>query len=304
MIQVVVSCTERKSAPANPSLSVAALAHDTFDDRLAGWLRALGAAPRTTAAADLYRGEHWAVARSMITAGRVKVRVASAGYGLVSADTLLAPYSATFAPGLADSVATIGDPMSLDAQRVKWWQSVQEQNRSFTTTFGALASQGPLVIAASRPYLAAMAPEILVAAAGHPGRVVIASVSEPPASLAHLRPPATGRLRTVLGGSMQALNGRLARALVDEVDENCLSLQSAAAFTARLLSDAPPLEQFNRKTLSDDEVVGFIRAKAERLSATSHSALLRLLRDEGMACEQSRFRRLYGLAVGNDERAH
>jgi hypothetical protein len=63
-----------------------------------------------------------------------------------------------------------------------------------------------------------------------------------------------------------------------------------------LKSIAPSLEQprsFDRTILNDKQIATFIRKNSRKNSKTSSSATLRLLRDEGFACEQKRFRRIY-----------
>lgn len=249
-------------------------------------------AERDTPAIDLYQGEHWSVARRIHAASLADVWVASAGFGLVHISTKLRPYAATFSSGHPDSVALpeCAD-VSVETQLSEWWSALQSEPRLPTVGLDQVAQRGPVVLAASRPYVSAMRHEI--AAAASVGQIVIASASPAPAAVAHLCPPANGRLRQILGGSMQSLNVRLAEAIVLNVDAAELTVGTASTFVGSLSVRAPESVRYDRRPLSDEEVVLFIRQQLALGSASSWSPLLRALRDNGMACEQRRFRRLF-----------
>jgi hypothetical protein len=57
------------------------------------------------------------------------------------------------------------------------------------------------------------------------------------------------------------------------------------------LKRLPAFSRPDRRPLSDDAVVAFIRRNTS--AASSHTALLRSLRNSGLACEQSRFREIF-----------
>jgi hypothetical protein len=160
-------------------------------------------------------------------------------------------------------------------------------------TIGELSSEGPVIVAASRPYLIAMERELHAAALVSPGRVVLSTVGDVPSTLRPLNTPGDGSLRTVLGGSMQAVTVRLAARIAESIDESSLTMDAASELTRALMAQARPLDRFSRRALSDREVTQFIRQALETAGPRSCSALLRELRDAGMACEQSRFRTLY-----------
>src|SRR5581483_11722789 len=92
-------------------------------ERAAGWLKLLrrGTAG-TVPAAELYLGDHWAVVRELATRPGVRVWVCSAGYGLVSVESPLRPYSATFAAGEPDSVCVGAEDVT--ATRRAWWRAL------------------------------------------------------------------------------------------------------------------------------------------------------------------------------------
>jgi hypothetical protein len=294
VIHVVVSCTERKSLPPLPSLRASQLTRDSFRHRLESWVTNLASAASALRVAELYQGEHWSVAREIVAEPHAKVLVASAGYGLLDVESFIAPYAATFVSGQPDSITLATSSAEMDAQRRLWWCELRERApQQERRSLAALAADGPLLVAASRPYLAAMAEELIEADNASPGHVVLTTTGDVPAGLRHLRTAATGALRTLLGGSMQAVSVRLAAHIVRKVPEGKLTHASANALTERLMADASPLERHSRSPLTDDDVLAYIVSAMSDATPPSCSALLRTMRDEGLACEQKRFRRLY-----------
>ncbi len=297
MIHVVVSCTERKSVQPQQSMRASDLPRHGFDQRLNSWIENVAAAAPSIRVADLYQGEHWAIVRSLIAGNRSKVWVASAGYGLLDPLALVASYSATFASGHADSVSIEKSRTTVDAERRAWWRALRERvPQSESRSLAELGADGPVVIAASRPYLAAMRDELVEIQNLMPGRLILATTGAVPTELHSVRTAATGALRTLLGGSMQAVSVRLAAKIIQAISENELTATTAGHLTERLMAEASPLERHSRSPLTDGEVSAYIASALDTAKPPSCTALLRRLRDEGKACEQARFRSLYQAA--------
>src|SRR4051794_9731971 len=97
-LHIVAACSQRKRLPPPVALRLRELAGLPFDQRASAWTdRLRSVEPATCRAADLYAGDHWRhtleaaeTARRHIP--RVELWVASAGYGLVSAESWLKPY--------------------------------------------------------------------------------------------------------------------------------------------------------------------------------------------------------------------
>jgi hypothetical protein len=293
VVHVVMSCSDRKSVGPVPELRVSSLPNGTLDFRLSTWIDRLSHARPQTLARLLYQGEHWTVGRALLERRGVSVWIASAGYGLISAEAPIASYQATFAGGQPESVIGPLSGSVGDAGRASWWQGLQSRPERDGPILVELAVDGPIVIAASRSYLVAMEQEIVEAASRSPGRVIVATTGHVPSKLRGLRTPGDGRLRAVLGGSMQALNARLAARIAELGDDDSINNQSANDLTRELMTSAPPMDRYARESLSDHEVAAFIQDALVSLGPTSCSVLLRRLRDQGMACEQSRFRTIY-----------
>ena len=296
MIHVVVSCSDRKSMPSAPQLRASVLPRGSFGKRTASWMKRAGQAPGLATAASLYQGEHWSVARDLALQDGIELWVASGGFGLISQGAKICGYSATFTPGCADTVTLASTAKAIDRERKQWWTALQAlKSPDHRSSIPQLAAEGSVVIAASRPYLSAMESEILDAALLAPRRVMISTVGPVPTRLQSLCAGGDGSLRNVLGGSMQAVNARLAQRIVTTIADKDLTVDAARRLTASLLTGAAPLIRFNRRTLTDQEVRAYIADAIGNSNGitTSCSSLIRVFRDAGMACEQSRFRDLF-----------
>ena len=97
---------------------------------------------------------------------------------------------------------------------------------------------------------------------------------------------------------MQAVSIRLASKIVECIDETELTRDAVNELTSKLMATASPLVNYGRSPLTDEEVSSFVAKALKADGPISCSALLRTMRDSGMACEQSRFRRLYWATRG------
>jgi hypothetical protein len=101
-------------------------------------------------------------------------------------------------------------------------------------------------------------------------------------------------MRTVLGGTATSLNVRTARAWL----ERCTASPTLFSTEARLTWDqwtsrVRVLEKYERVPMTDRQVVAFVREALRREPSLSRTQALRLLRDQGRACEQRRFAALF-----------
>ena len=109
--------------------------------------------------------------------------------------------------------------------------------------------------------------------------------------------PGDARLQHVLGGTRQALNVRVLAHLLRE-HHGPLTHDAASDALDHLLSRQPALVRHDRRRCSDAEVADFIRTRLQTDPSLSHSRLLREFRDDGNACEQSRFAALFAADEG------
>jgi hypothetical protein len=295
-IHVVVTCTNRKTRTVPAHLSLAHVHATNVVQQAAKWITRLGReqADSGVPARDLYAGEHWTIARGLPDYGgtheKVYLWACSAGYGLIPASAPIHPYAATFAPGHADSVP--GDPGH-------WWRTLSEwegPEPGQPRTIVALTQAYPdalFMLMLSPPYLRACHNDIRAAItkASHPDSFLLISAgTRRPGDLGDIFLPADARLQSCLGGTRQALNVRVGERLLKE---RIRSRIDAANYLNELLQAQPPLMRYDRKNLSDEEVISLIMDGLARSPGASASRLLREFRDSGYACEQGRFGELY-----------
>jgi hypothetical protein len=244
-------------------------------------------------AQDLYAGEHWDVARripSCIGTLDIRLWVCSAGYGLIPADAPIRPYSATFSPGHADSVA--GGRHGAE----HWWAGLIEWPGPVAAprTLAQLVASDPrarVLAVLSGSYVGACRRDLIAAASS--GNLSVASAGARQAKdLEGFVLPIDGRLQALVGGTRQSLNARVVAHLLgagvvdhDDMHERLITILKAQ----------PPIRRYNRRQMSDDDVRSFIRRHRSEDPSVTHSRLLRQLRTSGFACEQSRFARLFRL---------
>ncbi|PRP96520.1 hypothetical protein ENSA5_35960 [Enhygromyxa salina] len=302
-VHIVASCTERKRASVPKDLRVRALADGPVEQRAARWLVKLASSEATPKQArDLYGGEHWKLVLELESAlrderDRIELSVASAGYGLVSADEPLRPYSATFAARQPDSVVRPQD------QSDAWWRVICAGRGAPNCLETLVAGAEGLVVIASAKYLRAMLPDLLRArdALPDPDHLVVFAGSD----LAELGPSlirVDARVQVALNtrpddrlrGSKQGLAARTAKELLCRTRTWPPTATSLAKAYHRLVADVMPPPILDRVRHEDDGVRAFIGKSLEENPRAGWTSLLRAWRSSGQACEQKRFKRLHG----------
>jgi hypothetical protein len=210
----------------------------------------------------------------------------------------LRPYAATFTFGHSDSVGGTTDSIQ------RWWDhhtDWQGPVAGSPRSVASLAAQAPgahMLVVLSAMYLRACARDLvaLVEQLRHPEQLTIISVGgSAPRELREFVLPADGHLQTVVGGTLGALNVRLAAQLLRTALNTPPNRQAFADGLARLQQQAGQRPVFQRTPMTDDQIRAFI---LERLTEQStHTALLRQLRSSGLACEQRRFAQLFAATV-------
>ncbi len=301
-LNILVTCSNRKRIPAPEQLRLGRLREAPLERRCALWVRGLERVEAPSLPAwRMYQGEHWQVAQELprivrARGGQASMWICSAGYGLIQEDAHIKPYQATLTIGHADAVA--GARMQVS----RWWHELAgwagPEGRG-PRTIAQLAASRPresFLVVASGAYLAALENDLLQAAEqlDDPESLLILSASaQPKGGLGPHLLPADSRLQRLVGGARQALNVRIARLLLNSLGPAELGLARASRFLAGLLEEQPPPRGRHRRPLDDAEVIAFIRRQLERQPELSKTPLLRRLRQEGQACEQGRFGRLY-----------
>lgn len=302
-LHIVATCSDRKSQPAAVRLRDAR--GRSIAERFAEWRSAIRSTKaERTKAEELYQGGYWTIVRDLPSVAtamgwRPKLWISSAGYGVVSGDAELVPYSATFTPGHIDSVTRSNRD---DVAMTDWWHCATASRGRLGRSISSIAEDDPrstILVLGSPLYLSAMMRDLAASVDQVRGRggVFIVSSKIPSAepTLEDTWIPSRGELQQALGGALVSLHARAARQLLRLVKPSDFVKENVSTMTKKL-EDQVTGEVKKRvagTAMTDDDVLRFIRSKVGTDAKVSHTRLLRELRDSGQACEQGRFRRLF-----------
>ena len=238
--------------------------------------------------------------------------ICSAGYGLISPESRICSYSATFSPYERDSVTRGFDA---DARRIatpQWWSSLAKwrgpegsELRSITAVARRYPTV-PLLVVASPNYLQALDQDLTRAVTILADSSLLLITSAGTRKFGKLTDhllPCDARLQSCLGGTRGTLNIRIAERLLRYMGRGPIRLERQKSQLRQLLRKQPPIQQYFRQAITDAQVKEFINSELKRNGVASRTVLLRKLRDGGKACEQSRFAGLYGDVVSNEKSA-
>jgi hypothetical protein len=254
-------------------------------------------------AIDLYRGNSWSIIRKMYGHPKygknLRLWIVSAGHGLISADTLVAPYAATFSDGHADSVkpmrpqaCTTGDWWKY---LVKWRRREKHEVASISDIAEKFPDQ-PLLIAISKEYLSATYDDITKARTylSSPDKmVIICTGAEKNGDVVENFLPCDARFENHFHCCRADLNARLLASIVKSHRPSEISASQLRSSYARKMSKLPKTAYPKRSRVEDRDLEAFIMFYLLKQSISSYTNLLRLLRSEGCGCEQKRFRKLF-----------
>lgn len=319
MINVVVTCTKKKRKgpqfPLSEGLQLGSI-KGNLDRRFQQWVDNISSAevPRVTAK-NLYIGDHWSVACSIPqTIPDIKLWVCSAGYGLITPESKIKPYSATFSTHNFDSVG------STIEENQKWWAMLNEyrgemfcdpeQPRSITE----IASQDPgshILVIASKNYLNAIQHDVSEATSTLYDRFNLAIISagtRNPGAFSDNLIQCDARFGQIVKGALRSLNIRIGREILSQgIVPDTLAIGSDLVNAMKCGIDQiapnglPELRRYSdRQSQTDQQIKAFISDQLVINSAYTATKLLRELRQtHKKQCEQRRFSNLFS-AVKNE----
>jgi hypothetical protein len=309
-INIIASCTDRKRAPVDGPLLLRNVVSSNVEERANLWWDRLktNRGP-TVIASELYAGAHWSAVRNLPEIGRTagyhaKLWVISAGYGLVSADSFLHPYSATFARTNSDAVCLTGESALARRDCLQtWWSTLGDLKRAdgvLPPNIAELAAgrRGDyFLFIASPDYLSAVGADLIAAASQlyDPQRLIIVS-SNGGAGLKSLEAhtvPSDARLQSTVGGVLGSLHARVASLILENVGRWGFTAKAVRARLLEMMEAGEAPKRYNRESMDDAAVRAFVREAMDRTPRPSCTSLLRELRKSGRACEQKRFKNLY-----------
>jgi len=291
-LEIVASCTDRKKVQPQDDLQLGSIPGGPTQ-RLAEWRRRLrhSDAPRVRAG-ELYQGQHWKRITEAVDIARsrgwsTRLWILSAGLGLLPSNGHIVSYSATFASGTRDSVwRGRVDGSRADTLRW-WWRSLTEAELPSLSA----AASGPVVIVAGRTYIDAITEDLerIASDSSSASRVVIVSTGlDHPLGLRY-----DHRISAQVGGTLGSLNAALLRALAVDARNHGWHRDGMQKAVDRLMARAVDPVPAARQPCSDAQVVDYLTELRSSTPRITRSRALRALRDDGMACSQERFARLW-----------
>jgi hypothetical protein len=264
----------------------------------------------------MYSGDHWSIARSIPndSARRnlaVRLWICSAGYGLISPDTLIKPYRATFSKGQDDYVAVglmLDDPERASRQ---WWDRVCSSALHHPIgprSIAELAEQFgnvPMLVVMSADYLLAIRDDLrrtvsLPYFKTHLSIISSGTPSDHPLWRDHLLPSGADLAGTV-GGTLTSLNIRVARRLLEKLDAAEPDTETFSRLCRSI--KRKPYDIPQRREMTDQQIADFVKSSLRKHPGISRTPLLAVLRHSGRACEQSRVGRIYSSVVTAERRS-
>ena len=257
-------------------------------------------------ALNLYGGDHWVIAKSLINKYpnlNVNLWITSPGYGLINANDLITPYHATFSPNHPESVLTDHD-LSLSHANRNWWnllQHWQPKGIHGPRSIAELASINPknnMLIIGSARYMQLLRDDLsalFTIKSRHLENLYIISsgsnVRSGPLSANLL--PSDQRLRQILGGGDTSLNIRVARLVLQLLSDGKTGFRTVESILREILEGIPNVPPVLRRKVTDIEISTFISNLLSEDRKVSKTYCLQQIRAQGIACQEKRFKRIF-----------
>lgn len=305
IVHLLLGCSSRKRERPVTALQLRN-EREAFNERISGWIERLDATPRNIPANQLYKSDAWYLGRKFkqsLSNRGAKLWALSAGYGIVSGDAHVASYSATFSAGHADSIHRLGDILSPVEARRKWWCELSRwpgpDGEQWLRSVSSIAVHDPsatLVVCVGSKYLEAIDCDLREAQRKlvRPDQLIV--VTSKPCSALELEESwvqVPSSFRLLVGGTLGSLSVRTAIRIISELGLTEVTAAKANELIEDLSGSVSELPNFKRKKVDDDAVGEWIRTRLVEDPMLSKTSALRNFRDMGLACEQSRFGRLF-----------
>jgi hypothetical protein len=297
---LITTCTKRKRIPVPPSLRASSLRQDTQRNVFGEWQTRLDQNAPVDKASAIYCGRAFKEACEASREISAPLWIISAGLGFLFEGTMIPPYNLTITTSNPDSILTKikGDRFSAS----EWWREINGLRGAQNPISRLIADKSStlFVIALSQPYAVLIQDDLLSLPDPHIRRIRLIGLA--------LAPVLDSRLQEMLMPYDERFDGpdgnnvgtradfaqRAVRHFATEIVKNSQKSDPSghAEEVRHFLAGRSPRQIPVGRRLSDQEIMDVI-VKAWASSGGTRSEMLRLIRNTGIACEQSRFQRLY-----------
>lgn len=298
---ILIPCTDRKRRQPSEQLRARSLEPGSAREVADEWIKRVASADQKHPHEEVYCGRAYREAATAAKELSAELAVISAGLGVVRADRRIPSYSLTVAPGSEDTVL---NKITCDGARPDaWWSALKGKHDEGSGVQDILRSEASKLVfiglSASYAHLVHDDLKDLSDAEARRVRVFGAGIADHlPAHLAASVMPYDARLNgpdSPIPGTMSDFASRALHHFAWCLRDGVVSAAHAEDDRQRLLRQMTDWRNPNtpvRERMTDEEIVRFIHEHWEETDGRS-GASLRLLRDSGHACEQSRFRDLF-----------
>ena len=297
-IHVITNCTNLKKKSIKEKVGLKNLLSN-FNSKniVTTWLDQLNSAKIKLPAHQVYAGDHWKVATS-INDKHIELWILSAGYGLIHNSSMITAYDATFSKDSENSIH------HTEFTNKEWWDKLHQTRDN--TLFGC-ASINALIdknktdtffIAASPDYLKVIEKELLLLIDS--GKItknnlfIISSKQPLHKKLMPFFFESNANFSSTVKGGRVSLNIRLAKYLLSKLTPCSINNKTILTKYNELKNNTQVVSVQQRAKLTDNEIKQFIKYELKNNShlKMSSTSLLKILRNQNLACEQKRFTRL------------
>jgi hypothetical protein len=292
---MVTNCSSLKSVAPDPGLAVGTIVPGPQVAVAEQWLKRVAAVSPTCRASDLYSGRGVKRLKRVAERLSVPIFIASAGLGLLRGGTKVPSY---------DLSVSLVAPVAVQRRVVAgfsahdWWASVQQTTYAtpFTEVFAGV-TKGLVLVAVSSAYVPLLTQDLTRLEAEQRARLRLfgASDSKYPSELRPMLMPYDARLDRLVRGSKVDFAQRAAEHFASGCEAGVgfpTTLEAQRHWVEGELNRVVTRPGPKRRSVDDEEIRRLAsRFAKEGVRQTRALALLR--REEGIACEQSRFRRLF-----------
>lgn len=294
---VITTCSHRKFIKPSRAATASALSRGTQQVVAAQWLAKTEGLRRSGPADAVYAGRAFGLARKTADELAARFYILSAGLGIVPASRSIPAYGLTVTGGHEHSVSRkiLGTFNSTE-----WFSSLLAS--VYSDGWGDVAGRksGRILVALSRPYAEMVGASLAKAPPKMLGRLRIFGASLEsalPASLHGAIAPYDERLNKILPGTRTDFAQRamlhFARAVTAKPSKD---REDDFAVVRSALKNHKFPRQIRRPRMTDEEILAVIKKRLQMQSGATQM-LVALRHEEGIACEQSRFGRLYRVAA-------
>lgn len=298
-VLLLTNCTNRKRGRASDERPArwyrgAPAERGTLANLARLWKKELSRRGDRMPATELYVGRSVVDAREAAGLLGATMGFVSAGLGLTHADALVPCYDLTVSPGPTSILPLLTQCGSTPAD---WWMELNGgpaiaravSDARTRAVFLALPSGYLEMISADLQHCPSQSAEKLRIFTSEKGRSAV------PKHLQHCVMPYDDRLEaTDLSGTRTDFPQRALRHFVERLNGNSLSLADSVVAVERSMFGLQAPRTPLRTKLSDEDISQLLRANWSENNGSS-TRLLRFLRDQAqVACEQGRFRRIWG----------